>query len=485
MSNYTLNFPKITDQNLLAQYYSMADVFAICSKHEKFPTTCIEAQCCGTPVVGFDTMGTKETSMYSENDFVSHGDVESFKNKSEGILTRDTSDVASKAYEAYSKDNMAKRYLEEYDIDGKKQRILLIDVACKFSSTGKIVYDLFHYLKKEGREAAICYGRGELIKEDGIFKFGLDWETRIHAGLARLTGYNGCFSPFSTKRLIRYIENFKPDVIHIHELHAYFVNIKPLINYIKKRNIKVVSTFHCEYMYTGKCGYAYTCDKYRRICGKCPAVHEYPKSLFFDKTKQMFLMKKRLFEDLDMRIVTPSQWLADRVKTSFLKDKPIRVIHNGIDTDIFHPVDTSKLREELGLSPKNKVVISVAPNIMEPRKGGQWILKLAEMEKNPDTRFILVGNSSEKIEKYKNIIDIGVIKNQTVLANYYSLANVFVLCSEKETFSMTCAEALCCGTPVVGFKCGAPETVFTEPYAKFVEYGDIEQLREILSAMLN
>lgn len=391
MQNNTLILPKITNQNLLAQYYSIADVFAICSKRENFPTTCIEAQCCGTPVVGFDTGGTKETSVYSENDFVPHGDVGSLKIRIAGILARDTSDVASKAYEAYSKDNMAKRYLEEYDIDGKKQRILLLDVNCKFSSTGKIVYDLFNYLKKEGREATICYGRGELIKEDGIFKFGLDLETKIHAGLARLTGYNGCFSPFSTKRLIRYIENFKPDIIHIHELHAYFVNIKPLIKYIKKRNIKVVSTFHCEYMYTGKCGYAYTCDKYRYVCGKCPAVHEYPKSLFFDKTKQMFLMKKRLFEDLDMRIVTPSQWLAERVKTSFLKDKPIRVIHNGIDTDIFHPVDTSELRNELKIPSDYKIVLAVAPDIMNDRKGGQWILKLAEMMKNEKYYFVLVG----------------------------------------------------------------------------------------------
>lgn len=407
MQNNILFLPKITNQNLLAQYYSMADVFAICSKRENFPTTCIEAQCCGTPVVGFDTGGTKETSVYSENDFVSYGDVESLRNRIECILARDTSDVASKAYEVYSKNNMAKRYLEEYDIDGKKQRILLLDVNCKFSSTGKIVYDLFNYLKKEGREAAICYGRGELIKEDGIFKFGLDWETKMHAGLARLTGYNGCFSPFSTKRLIHYIENFKPDVIHIHELHAYFVNLRPLIKYIKKRNIKVVSTFHCEYIYTGKCGYAYTCDKYKHICDKCPSVHDYPKSFFFDKTKNMFLMKKKLFSDLNMRIVTPSQWLADRVKESFLKDKPICVIHNGIDTEIFHPIDSSPLRKELNIPDGYKVILSVAPDIMNDRKGGKWVLKLAESMEFGKYFFVLVGvdklEDCEKMQFKSNV----------------------------------------------------------------------------------
>ena len=108
-------------------------------------------------------------------------------------------------------------------------RVLLIDVNCKNSSTGKIVYDLYQGLVANGHDAAVCYGRGPLIEEDNIYKFGLDWETNIHAGLARITGLNGCFSPFSTKRLIAFMEKFKPDVVHIHELHAYFVNIAPVI----------------------------------------------------------------------------------------------------------------------------------------------------------------------------------------------------------------------------------------------------------------
>lgn len=398
------------------------------------------------------------------------------------MIKNKTTSLIELAQESYSKENMAKRYLKEYDKDGKKQRILLIDVNCKYSSTGKIVYDLFNYLNLHGRDARICYGRGDLIKEKGIFKFGLDWETKIHAGLARLTGYNGIFSPFSTKRLIKYIKHFKPDIIHIHELHAYFVNIKSLLKYIKKNNIKVVFTFHCEYMYTGKCGHAYSCDKYRRVCEKCPAVHEYPKSLFFDKTKQMFLMKKKLFENFDMRIVTPSPWLADRVKTSFLKDKPIKVIHNGIDTNIFHHVDASGLRYELGIPEVNKIVIAVAPDIMSDKKGGKWVLKLAEMMKGKNITFILVGSIEIKKQQraLENCIFLPPEKNINKLVQYYSLADIFVLFSERETYSLTCAEALCCGTPVVGFKCGAPETVFKEPYSKFFEYGDIFSVKKYL-----
>lgn len=383
--------PVVKNQEILARYYSLGDVFVICSKKENFPTTCLEAQCCGTPVAGFDTGGTKETSVTKEDSFVEYGDIDSLKEKVETILHKDYSDLAETAQSQYSNEHMVREYMKVYDREGRKERVLLIDVNCKFSSTGKIVYNLFKGLKKDGREAAICYGRGDEILEDGIYKFGLDWETNIHAGLARITGYNGCFSSISTRRLIAYIEKFKPDVIHIHELHAYFVNIKPLLEYIKKKKIKVVWTFHCEYMYTGKCGHAYSCTNFMHGCGKCPAVHEYPKSLFIDRTKQMFSMKRKAMNGLDVEIVTPSEWLAKRVKMSFLQNVKISIIHNGIDTNIFKEQDTKSVRNELKISSENKVVLAVAPDIMSESKGGKWVLKLAESMKDKPITFILIG----------------------------------------------------------------------------------------------
>ena len=390
MNNYII-LPKTADQTLLAKYYSLADVFTICSKRENFPTTCVEAQCCGTPVVGFDAGGTKETSIESQDAFVRYGDIDDLAKKIESKLYRNSKNIAEKAQKEYSKETMAKRYMETYDRGGRKERILLIDINCKGSSTGKIVYDLYTNLRADGRTSAICYGRGEIIEEENVYKFGLDWETILHAGLSRITGYNGYFSYFSTRRLINYIERFKPDLIHIHELHAYFVNIKPFIEYIKSKNIPVVWTFHCEYMYTGKCGYAYECKNYQNKCGNCSAVKDYPKSLFFDKTCQMLKMKKNLLGDWNFTIVTPSQWLADRVKTSFLKDKEIKVIHNGIDTSVFHPVDANDLKKSLKIPDNSKIVLSVAPDIMSERKGGTWVLKLAEKMKNEKAFFVLVG----------------------------------------------------------------------------------------------
>ena len=335
------------------------------------------------------------------------------------------------------------------------------------------MYDLFRKLKEDNHEAAICYGRGEVINEEGIYKFGLDWETRIHAGLARITGLNGYFSPVSTRRLIKFIEKFQPDVIHLHELHAYFVNIKPLIKYIKSKKIKVVWTFHCEYMYTGKCGHAYDCLNFQNGCGNCPAVREYPKSLFFDRTRKMLKDKKNLLIDMDFTIVTPSQWLADRVRLSFLKDKEIRVIHNGIDTEnVFYPRDVQDLRKKLGLHDK-KVVLSVAPNIMDERKGGAIILKLSEKLK--ELQFVLVG--SDETKRYnENVLMIKRTKDQDESAKWYSLADLFLICSKRENFPTTCLEALACGTPIVGIDEGGTKETASEPYGLFFKADSLDKM---------
>lgn len=400
--NNSILIGKIKDQTLLAEFYSLADAFVICSERENFPTTCVEAQCCGTPITGFDTGGTRETALFSHEKFCQYGDIKSLRDQIKVLLAQDkTEEISSRAEQVYSKEAMYRRYEELYARmggTGKQLKILLLDVNCKYSSTGKIVYDLFTNLRENGQRAALCYGRGPLVEEKGIYKFGLDWETYFHAGLARITGFNGCFSLLSTLRLLRFLDQFKPDVVHIHELHAYFVNIGMLVRYLKKRKIKIVWTFHCEYMYTGKCGYANECRKYEKECGRCPELHEYPKSLLFDQTKHMFRMKRRMFSDLEVIIACPSQWLADRAARSFLKDKKIVVVHNGVDTEIFRPVDSGGLRHELGIPEDNKVVLSVAPDIMSERKGGRWVLQAAEGMREEKITFVLVGVEAGSID---------------------------------------------------------------------------------------
>ena len=365
-------------------------------------------------------------------------------------------------------------------------RVLFIDVNCKSSSTGKIVYDLYTAVNKGGDTAAICYGRGEKIAEHNIFKFGLDIETYIHALLTRLTGYTGCFSPFSTRRLIRFIKKFKPDVVHIHELHAYFVNIKPLINYLKKNKIKTVMTLHCEFAYTGKCGHSIECEKWKTECNHCPHLHDYPKTLFFDHTRSMFRQKKKLFEDFDnLKVVTPSKWLAERAKQSFLGVRDIFVIPNGIDTEIFSPKDSSHLREKHGIADTEKVVVAVAPDLMSELKGGKFVLETARKLKDEKIRFVMVGLSDPSGEFPENVIPLGKIYDQKELASYYSLADVFLICSKRENLPTTCLEAQCCGSVVCGFDVGGVKETVLEAYKNnCVEYGNTDALCERLLAAL-
>lgn len=358
-------------------------------------------------------------------------------------------------------------------------RVLLIDVNCKYSSTGKIVYDLYTGLNKSGHTAAVCYGRGPLISEPNIYKFSSDIEVYAHAFLTRLTGLTGSYSYFATRKLLKLIDKFKPDVVHIHELHAYFVNLTPVINYLKKNKIKVVWTFHCEFMYTGKCGYAYECEGWKNECGHCPQVKEYPSSLLFDFTNKMFKEKKSLFDSFDnLTIVTPSKWLADRVKQSFLGNRDIQIIHNGIDTEIiFYPRQFEHLKLKHNISDE-KIVLAVAPDLMSERKGGKWVLELSKRFKDKKIKFILIGIDDLSEKTNDNVIIIGKTENQHELAEYYSMADLFVICSKRENFPTTCIEALSCGTNVIGFDEGGTRETAPEGYGIFVPYGDVDELEK-------
>lgn len=363
-------------------------------------------------------------------------------------------------------------------------KVLLIDVNCKHSSTGKIVYDLYTELNNSGNEAAICYGRGPLIKEKNIFKFGIDLETLFHAGMSRVTGLMGFFSIFSTIRLINFINKFNPDVVHIHELHAYFVNYGPVIKYLKKKNIRTIWTFHCEFMYTGKCGYAYQCEKWKTECHNCPQVKEYPKSLYFDFSRMMFNYKKKLLSNFDnLTIVTPSDWLANRVKSSFLTNKKTIVINNGIDTTVFSPKNVSSLRSKLNLKDE-KIVLSVAPDLLSERKGGKLVLKLASELKNENIKFIMIGVEKPDEINEKNVIVIGRTSNQTELAEYYSLADLFFLSSKIENYPTTCLESISCGTPVLAFDVGGTREI-VEKYGKCISPNIKIELKNGILSMLS
>lgn len=364
-------------------------------------------------------------------------------------------------------------------------RVLYINSVCGRGSTGKITYNLYTEVRAHGGEAAVCYGRGKRIREEeNILKFAYDWETALHAALTRVTGLTGCYSFLSTRRLLRFIDNFKPDIIHLHEPHAYFVNLKPLFEYIRAHNIPLVYTFHCEFAYTGKCGFSFECERWQSGCGACPRLRDYPRTECLDFTARMWREKRALLTWQRMLICTPSAWLAERVHRSFLGNEyDVRVVPNGIDTTLFRPRDFERLRARHALTDE-RVVLAVAPYMMAERKGGRDVLRLAESMRDERVKFILIG-VDDLTEKFPpNVIAMGRTENQQELAEYYSMADVFVICSAVENLPTTCIEAVCCGTPVAGFAAGGAAETAPPPVGRFTALGDIAALRESVMGFL-
>lgn len=364
-------------------------------------------------------------------------------------------------------------------------KILMVDVNYKYSSTGKIVHDLSVQLKKNGHQVETCFGRGKVVEEVGVVRVATSTEVVVHAVLSRISGLVDGFSPLATKRLIAQVEEFRPDVVHLHELHGYYVNISEFVKFLKEKKISVVWTFHCEFMYTGRCGHANECEKWKETCYDCPQLSEYPRSLFFDFSQKMHDEKKALFQNFyNLIIVTPSSWLAKRVSQSFLKNKRIEVVYNGIDTDVFKPTDHEYLRGRHGLT-SERIFLAVAPNLMSEIKGGSWIVELAKKFLRVDITFILIGIADVDQSWPDNLIALPLLKDQRELAAYYSIADLTLLPSRKETFSLVTVESLACGTPVLGFDSGAPVEVAPKGYGHFVKYGDLDSLSRSLEEFLD
>lgn len=361
-------------------------------------------------------------------------------------------------------------------------KILLVDVNCKNSSTGNIVYDLYTEFNKRGHEAAICYGRGPLVKEKNILKISSAFEVYLHAFLTRITGLTDCYSFFSTMKLIRFIKRFKPDVVHLHDIFGYFLNHTMLFKFLKARNIKVIWTIHSENPYTGKCGHAYECNKWKTECHRCPQKKEWPESWFFDFTSYMFNKKKKIMKDFNnISIVTPSKWLANRARQSFLKDKDIRVIHNGIDLSSFQIYDTEELKNSLNIENKEKVLLHVTSfDLLNDQKGGKYVIDLARNLEDRNIKVVVVCKETSIENMPRNFIQVGPIYNKELLAKYYSMADLFVITSKRENFPTVCIEALSCGTPVVGFEGGGTAETAPDKYGFFVKYGDIDKLSKII-----
>ena len=348
-----------------------------------------------------------------------------------------------------------------------------------YGSTCTIMQGVAKETKRIGCEVTVATGFSTHPTNFNVpyILIGNIWDKSIHILLARLLGRIGCFSEAYTRKFLKKVEKFTPDVIHLHNLHGWYINLPLLFRYIKKHHIRVIWTLHDCWAFTGHCPHftMAKCDKWKTGCHHCPQYKEYPQSAF-DDSKAMWKLKKKWFTGVeDMTIVTPSQWLADLVKQSFLKDYPVKVIHNGIDLGVFKPT-ASDFREKHGI-PEDKCILLGVSFGWGVRKGLDVFLELAKRLDSQKYQIVLVG-TDETVDKQlpDNIISIHRTGNQQELAQIYTAADLFVNPTREENYPTVNMEALACGTPVITFRTGGSPEIIDETCGCVVNCDDVDTL---------
>lgn len=359
-------------------------------------------------------------------------------------------------------------------------KIFQISSELNSGSVGRIAHQIGEMIILEGWESHIAYGRDSQASSSASYKIGSKLDIYYHALYTRLTDKHGFASKSATQKLIKHIKDINPNIIQLHHVHGYFINIKILFDFLANVNIPVVWIFHDCWSFTGHCiYYEYIgCQKWQLQCQKCPQIKEYPKS-YVDNSFNNYITKKQLFNSIkNLTIVPVSNWLGEEVKKSFLKNNRIRVIQNGIDLGKFTKSINLDLIKKYKLHDKF-VVLGVASPWVD-RKGLYYFLELSKML-DEKYQIILIGLNVAQIKSLpSNVIGLEKIENIKQLAEYYTLADVFVNPTLDEALGMTSIEAQSCGTPVVTFNSGgSPETISVKT-GIVVEKGNLSQLYEAI-----
>lgn len=357
-------------------------------------------------------------------------------------------------------------------------RVLQINSVCGIGSTGRIATDIHNILIGLGHESYIAYGRDIPKNCDTAIRIGTKYDNYAHVALTRVYDKHGFGSKKATKEFLQKVEKINPDVIHLHNLHGYYINIEMLFHYLKSANKPVIWTLHDCWAFTGHCAYFdYAgCDKWKTQCINCPEKNSYPNSWSIDNSKDNFWKKREIFNGVkNLTLITPSKWLAGLVKKSFLSQYPVRVINNGIDLDIFKPTE-SDFRQKYDLADKY-IILGVA-STWDRRKGLKYFIDLSKTIES-DEVIVLVGLTEKQIEDLpKNIIGITRTNNVEELVGIYSSVNLFVNPTLEDNFPTTNLEALACGTPIITFNTGGSVESVNSVTGIVVEKGDLNELRD-------
>ncbi|MCH5203688.1 MAG: glycosyltransferase [Oscillospiraceae bacterium] len=339
-------------------------------------------------------------------------------------------------------------------------RIVQINETCGTGSIGRLSLELSEYAENKGHTVLFAHSS----KSGGFhnsYRIGNTLDHKLHALLSRLTGLQGYFSFLSTKRFIRRMKEFKPDIVHLENLHSNYINLPLLFKYLADEKIATVITLHDCWFFTGKCTYFVPagCEKWQSSCGKCPLLHidNVNRTYFFDRTKKCLRDKKKWYDGVEKLLaVGVSEWITKEAEKSILSGHRLVKINNWADRDIFKPRGSS-VKERFGIENK-KMVLMVSANLSE-KKGYGVMLKLSEAL-DDSYRIVVVGRNISKLDIPENVIHIDHTDNAEQLAEYYSAADVCVNTTKYETFGMVTAEAISCGTPVIVYNnTASPELV--------------------------
>ena len=304
----------------------------------------------------------------------------------------------------------------------------------------------------------------------------------MHALGSNLFDRHGLFSGFRTRELVKKLKRLKPDIIHLHCIHGYYINYRILFEFLSEVNVPVVWTFHDCWPFTGHCAHFENagCKKWMKGCHSCELLKQYPRSLFVDNSERNWHLKRMCFTSVDnMHLVAVSSWLGELVRQSFLTKYPIHVIYNGVDLSLFKPVHNN-IRNEYGIYPDEILVLGVA-TAWGKDKGLDDFVKLS---KEPDIRVILVGVSDTlKRRLPANMITINRTENQSRLAELYSAADIFVNPTYNDSFPTVNLEALACGTPVITYRTGGSPEAVTNETGVVLEKGDINGLMHAVRSL--
>lgn len=361
-------------------------------------------------------------------------------------------------------------------------KVLQINTVYAKGSTGKIAKDLHDLCKKNNIECKTAYRYAEGAPMEDTLEVSSWLDCHIHNRLAKYTLLQGCFSWIKTRRFLRKVDRYAPDVIHLHNLHGSYIHLPSLFAYIKKKNIRVIWTLHDCWSFTGYCAHftMAKCERWKEGCHHCPQLKLYPKP-YLDTSRWMYKKKKQWFTGVrDLTLVTPSQWLADLVGQSFLKESPVVIIPNGIDLSVFHPTE-NEFRKKYGIPDEKKILLGVSFG-WGTRKGLDVFIELSKRLDSEEYQIVLVG-TNENVDKQipDSIISIHCTADQKELAEIYTAADLFINPTREDTYPTVNMESIACGTPVLTFGTGGSPEIVDENCGAVVDCDDIDAMeREII-----